>query len=173
MKFKFSELSTLQQLISLKVSSKRITFHCNFYYKHCNYKNQSKKHYANNKSSQHGCISGASLRRLTQRLRDLSGRADLQISKMSLMRSIKDVSSEMPHVFLETSLSCIWDCISLSPNQSVIWQIFVYLRCTYLKTFYQSTAGNWSEADLSNKISWIIYIRKKYFNVGWVYYNFP
>ena len=33
---------------SLKVSSK-ILFHCNFCYKHFHYKNQSKKHYANNK----------------------------------------------------------------------------------------------------------------------------
>ena len=41
-KYKFSKISTLQQLISLKVLSKRIMFHFNFYCKHFNYKNQSK-----------------------------------------------------------------------------------------------------------------------------------
>ena len=46
-------------------------------------------------TSRHGCISDASLRRLTQCLRDVSDRADLQISETSLMRSIKGVSSEM------------------------------------------------------------------------------
>ena len=45
--------------------------------------------------SRHGCISDASLRRLTQRLRDVSDRAGLLISGTSLMRLIKDVSSEM------------------------------------------------------------------------------
>ena len=33
----------------MKVSRKRILFHCNFYYKHFIYKNQSNKHYAKNK----------------------------------------------------------------------------------------------------------------------------
>ena len=60
------------------------------------------------------------LRHLYQHLRDVSDRDDLQISEMSLMRSIKDVSSEMSHVFSETSLSCIWDCKSLLSNWSVI-----------------------------------------------------
>ena len=50
--------------------------------------------------SRHGCISDASLRRLMQRLRDISKRADLQISETSPVRCIKDVSSE-------TSLSWI------------------------------------------------------------------
>ena len=45
--------------------------------------------------SRHGCISDASLRRLIQRLRDISKRADLQISDTSPWRLIKDVSSEM------------------------------------------------------------------------------
>ena len=44
--------------------------------------------------SRHGCISNASLRRLMQRLRDISKRADLQISETSAKRLIKDVSSE-------------------------------------------------------------------------------
>ena len=44
--------------------------------------------------SRHGCISDASLRRLIQRLRDISKRADLQISEMSTVRCIKDASSE-------------------------------------------------------------------------------
>ena len=47
LKHKFSKLSTLCNN-SLKVSGTRIFFHCNFYYKQFNYKNQSKKH-ANNK----------------------------------------------------------------------------------------------------------------------------
>ena len=120
--------------------------------------------------SQHGCILDASLRRLTQRLRDVSDRADLQISETSLMRSIKDVSSEMSHVFSDTSLSCIWDCNSLPSN----WRVILpNLRPTHLKTFYQSTTESWSEVDLNHKISWIIYIRKKYFNVRWGNYNFP
>ena len=49
--------------------------------------------------SRHGCISDASLRFLTQRLKDVSDRADLQISETSVMRPIKDVSSEMSHFF--------------------------------------------------------------------------
>ena len=36
--------------------------------------------------SRHGYISDASLRRLTQRLRNVSDRADLQISEATLMR---------------------------------------------------------------------------------------
>ena len=44
--------------------------------------------------SRHGCISNASLRRLMQRLRDISKRADLQISETFPVRSIKDASSE-------------------------------------------------------------------------------
>ena len=45
--------------------------------------------------SRHGCISNASLRRLMQRLRDISKRADLQISDTSAKSLIKDISSEM------------------------------------------------------------------------------
>ena len=45
--------------------------------------------------SRHGCISDASLRRLMQRLRDISKRADLQISDTSAKSLIKDISSEM------------------------------------------------------------------------------
>ena len=44
--------------------------------------------------SRPGCISDASLRRLIQRLRDVSKRADLQISEMSRWRWIRDISSE-------------------------------------------------------------------------------
>ena len=44
--------------------------------------------------SGHGCISDASLRRLIQRLRDVSKRADLQISETSRWRLIRDVCSE-------------------------------------------------------------------------------
>ena len=42
--------------------------------------------------SGHGCISDASLRRLIQRLGDVSKRADLQISEMYRWRLIKDAS---------------------------------------------------------------------------------
>ena len=42
--------------------------------------------------SRHGCISDASLRRLMQRLRDISKRADLQISDTSAKSLIKDIS---------------------------------------------------------------------------------
>ena len=53
-----------------------------------------------NPTIRHGCILDAFWRRLIQRLRDISKRADLQISETSPWRLIKDVSSE-------TSLSCI------------------------------------------------------------------
>ena len=46
-------------------------------------------------SSRHGCISDAYLRRHIQRLRDISKRADLQISETSPKRLIKDVSSKI------------------------------------------------------------------------------
>ena len=52
--------------------------------------------------SGHGCISDASLRRLIERLRDISKRADLQISETSPGRLVKDV-------FSETSLRLITD----------------------------------------------------------------
>ena len=42
--------------------------------------------------SQHGCISNASLGRLIQRLRDISKKADFQISEMPPGILIKDVS---------------------------------------------------------------------------------
>ena len=44
--------------------------------------------------SRHRCISDASLRRLIQRLRDISKGADLQISETSTGRLIKDVCSD-------------------------------------------------------------------------------
>ena len=44
--------------------------------------------------SGHGCISGASLRRLIERFRDISKRADLQISETSSWRLIRDAFSE-------------------------------------------------------------------------------
>ena len=53
--------------------------------------------------SRHGCISDASLRRLIQRLRDISKSADLQISEMSPRRLIKDVSSETSLRYLRFS----------------------------------------------------------------------
>ena len=53
--------------------------------------------------SRYGCISDASLRRLVQRLRDISNRADLQISETSPGILIKDVSSEMSQRFLRFS----------------------------------------------------------------------
>ena len=57
--------------------------------------------------SRHGCISDASLRRLMQRLRDISKRADLQISETSTGRLIKDVSSETPLRSLRFSQRCL------------------------------------------------------------------
>ena len=44
--------------------------------------------------SGHGCISDAYLRRLMQRLRDISKRADSQISETYPRRLIKDVPSK-------------------------------------------------------------------------------
>ena len=74
--------------------------------------------------SRHECISDASLRRLTQRLTDVSNRgwfANLwdvshEIDQRRLLRDV----SEMSHVFSETSLSCIWDCNFLPSNWRVI-----------------------------------------------------
>ena len=47
-----------------------------------------------NKPSRHECISDVSLRRLIQRLRDISKRVNLQISETSPGRLIRDFSSE-------------------------------------------------------------------------------
>ena len=58
--------------------------------------------------SRYGCISDASLRRLIQRLRDISNRADLQISETSPGILIKDVSSEMSQRFLRFSQRRRW-----------------------------------------------------------------
>ena len=58
--------------------------------------------------SGHGCISDASLRRLIQRLRDISKRADLQISETSPWRLIKDVSSETSLRSLRFSQRRLW-----------------------------------------------------------------
>ena len=49
--------------------------------------------YLNNPSG-HGCISDASLRRLIQRLINISKRADFQIAETSPWRFTKDISSE-------------------------------------------------------------------------------
>ena len=59
-------------------------------------------------SSGHGCISDASLRRLIHRLRDISKRADLQISERSPWRLIKDVSSETSLRSLRFSQRRLW-----------------------------------------------------------------
>ena len=58
--------------------------------------------------SWHGCISHLSLTRLMQRLRDISKRADLQISETSPVRFIKDVSSEMSLRPLRSSQRRLW-----------------------------------------------------------------
>ena len=47
------------------------------------------EHFSSPIPSRHGCISDASRRRLIQRLRDISKRADLQISETSPVRCIK------------------------------------------------------------------------------------
>ena len=53
--------------------------------------------------SRHGCISDASLGRLMQRLKDISKRADLQILGMSLVKCIKDVSSDLSGLLRDVS----------------------------------------------------------------------
>ena len=58
--------------------------------------------------SGHGCISDAFLRRLIQRLRDISKRAHLQISETSPWRLIKDVSSETSLRSLRFSQRRLW-----------------------------------------------------------------
>ena len=62
----------------------------------------------NSKPSRHGCISDAFLRRLIQRLRDISKRADFQTPKMPRGRRIKDVSSETSKRSLRFSQRCLW-----------------------------------------------------------------
>ena len=80
-----------------------------------------------NSPSRHGCFSDASLslRRLKQRLRDISKRADLQIWDVSreiyLKRLLRDIS-ETSQAFSEMSLSCIWDCNSWLSNWGMFWQ---------------------------------------------------
>ena len=58
--------------------------------------------------SWHGCISHLSLTRLMQRLRDISERADLQMSETFSGRLIKDVSSETSLRSLRFSQRCLW-----------------------------------------------------------------
>ena len=58
--------------------------------------------------SWHGCISDASLRRLIQCLRNISKRADFQISETSPGRFIKDVSSETSLRSLRFSQRRLW-----------------------------------------------------------------
>ena len=58
--------------------------------------------------SGNGYISDASPRRLIQRLRDISNRADLQISETSPWRLIKDVSSETSLRSLRFSQRRLW-----------------------------------------------------------------
>ena len=55
-----------------------------------------------------GCISYAFLRRLIQRLRDISKRDDLQISETPLKRLIKDVSSKTSLRSLRFSQRGLW-----------------------------------------------------------------
>ena len=50
--------------------------------------------YKSTYTNRHGCISDTSLRRLMQRLRDISERADFQIWETSPVRCIKDIFSE-------------------------------------------------------------------------------
>ena len=59
-------------------------------------------------SNQHGCISDVSLRRFMQRLRNISKRADLQISETSSGRLIKDFSTETFLRSLRFSQRCLW-----------------------------------------------------------------
>ena len=58
--------------------------------------------------NQHGCTSDVSLRRFMQRLRNISKRADLQISETSSGRLIKDVSTETSLRSLRFSQRCLW-----------------------------------------------------------------
>ena len=82
--------------------------------------------------SRHGCISDASLRRLIQRLRDISKRADLQTSEMSTVRYIKDASSETSLRSLRSSQRRLW--VSFEPvihcfqTEAFFGYLLIYLR---------------------------------------------
>ena len=82
--------------------------------------------------SRHGCISDASLRRLMQRLRDISKRADLQISETSPVRCIKDVSSETSLRSLRSSQRRLWvaseTAISFFQTEAFFSYLLIYLR---------------------------------------------
>ena len=65
-----------------------------------------------------------SLRRLMQRLRDISKRADLQISKTSLGRLIRDVSSETSLRYLS-----LFETVILYPQ--TISHFLATCSCTY------------------------------------------
>ena len=82
--------------------------------------------------SQHGCILNVSLRRLTQRLRDISKKADLQISETSSGKLIKDVSSETSQRSLRFSWIRLWvasETVILGLHSVAFFgYLFIYLR---------------------------------------------
>ena len=89
-------------------------------------------HYGGTKSSRHGCISDASMRRLKQRIRDISKRTDLQISETSPGRLIKDISLETSLRSLRHSQRRFWvasEAVILCPQtKSFFGNLFIYLR---------------------------------------------
>ena len=79
-----------------------------------------------------GCMSYASLRRLIQRLRDISKRDDLQISQTPPKRLIKDVSSETSLKSLRLSQRGLWvasetEILGLQ-TKAFFWYLIIYLR---------------------------------------------
>ena len=82
-----------------------------------------------------GCISDASQRRLKQRLRDISRRADFEISETSPGRLIRDVSSETSLRSLRLSQRPVASqtVILCLQTKSFFGYLFIYLRV--LKNF--------------------------------------
>ena len=82
--------------------------------------------------SWHGCISHLSLTRLMQRLRDISKRADLQISETSPVRCFNDVSTETSLRSLRSSQRRLWDAsenvICYFQTEAFLGYLLIYLR---------------------------------------------
>ena len=107
--------------------------------------------------SRHGCISDAFLRRLMQRIRDISKRADLQISETSPMRCIKDVFSETSLRSLRSSQRHLWvaseSVIRYFQTEAFFWLPVDLLAC--LQIFCHSNIKSFSELGLRHKFIWL------------------
>ena len=108
--------------------------------------------------SQHGCILNVSLRRLIQHLRDISKKADLQISETSSGRLIKDVSSETSQRSLRFSQIRLW-VASETVILGLHTKVFFGYMFIYLGVFISFAKLNWYEKLLRAWLKLEIYLR--------------